>query len=106
MAYRDGSSSGHSEQGDWNYGNFRPHENQANSSVNIALWHFRFVKPMEATETRWQHHISMYDGSRARDIVGGGWNGNAEAHSGFKFTTTSGNMRAGTNVTVYAVKHA
>lgn len=107
MATRNSSANSVSSQGDWNYGNFRLHENQANSTVNRAFWHFKFIKPMESsTETRWQHHCGVYDSGYSRELVGGGWNGNAEAHKGFKFATTSGNMRDGSGVTVYGLKHA
>ena len=105
MASRSGSSSSIQNQGDWNYGNFRSHENQASSTVNPGMWHMKFNRPMEAIETRWQHHISQYDGSSSREFYGGGWNGNAEAHSGFKLTSTNGSMRTGASVTVYGYKY-
>ena len=107
MSTRNNSSNSVASQGDWSYGNFRAHENQANSTVNFASWHLQLIKPMDtSTETRWHFHLSMYDGSYSRELVGGAWNGNAEAHSGLKFTTTSGNFRASSSVSVYGLKHA
>jgi len=106
MATKNASTSSATCQGDWDYSNFRPHENQSNNSSHSAIWHMRIVRPMEALQTRWQHHISQYDGSYARELVGGGWNANNVAMSGIKFSTTSGNMTTGTSCTIYGLKHA
>ena len=106
MATKNNSTSNVSCQGDWNYGNFRLHENQVSTATHNALWHIKVSRPMEALQTRWQHHCSQYDGSYIRELHGGGWNANEEAHSGLKFSTTSGDMIAGSSCTIYGLKHA
>jgi len=106
MATRNASTTSVDQQGDWNYSSFRAHENQVSTSTHDALWHFKFVRPAEARQTRYQYHISQYDGSYARELAGGGWNSNSVAVSGLRLATTSGLMLAGSSVSIYGIKHA
>ncbi len=106
MATRGSPSSNISTQGDLNYANFRAHENQSSDAAHRALWNIKYVRPSENNYTRWQHHLSMWDGTYMRELVGGGFNSASEVHTGVRFSTTSGNIRSGSSVTIYGLKGA